>query len=68
MLYNGASSGLNNSLWDPHFDLPMVQTMLRATEEGTYMEDRDIGEMFLNFMLSKDVRPYCRVGISNDLK
>ena len=29
------------------------------------MEDRDIGEIFLNFMLSKEVRPYCGVDISN---
>ena len=29
------------------------------------MTDRDIREMFLNFMLSKDVRPYYRVDIIN---
>ena len=58
MVYNGTSSGLNNALWDPHSDLLMVQTSLRAKEEGTYMADREIGETFLNFTLSKEVRTY----------
>ena len=65
MVYNGVSSGLNNAMWDPHFALPTVRHTLMETEDGTYMADRDIGEMFLNFMLSKDVRHYCRVNISN---
>ena len=30
------------------------------------MEDRDIGEMFLNLMLRKEVMNYCGVDISND--
>ena len=29
------------------------------------MVDHDIGEMFLNFILSKEFRPYCGVNISN---
>ena len=65
MVYNGMSSGLNNALWATHSPLPMVRNTLRETEEGTYMEDRDIREMFLNFILSKDVRTYCGVDISN---
>ena len=65
MLYNVTSSGLNNALRYIHFDLPMVQTTLRVIEEGTYVADKDIGKMFLNFMLRKEVRPYCGVVISN---
>ena len=60
------SSGLNNALWDPHFDLSKFRTVLRATEEGNYTEIRYIGEMFQNFMLIKEVRTYCGVEISND--
>ena len=47
MVYNGASSGLNEVLWDPHFTLPMVRSTLRATEKGTYMEYHDIVDFFL---------------------
>ena len=47
MVYNGTLSGLNDALWAPHFDLSMVRTTLRETEEVAYMVDRDIGEIFL---------------------
>ena len=42
MVYNGTSSGLNNTLWDPHFALPTVASKLIAVEMGTYMADREI--------------------------
>ena len=58
MVYNGKLSCLNNSLWAPHSSLLAFQTTLRATYEGTYTADRYIGEIFLNYMLSKEVRPY----------
>jgi hypothetical protein len=51
MVYNTTSSGLNAYLWAPWFALPNINTLLRALEEGTFMSDLDIAEMFLNFML-----------------
>jgi hypothetical protein len=51
MVYDGLVSGLNDSLWVPQFVLPTLQTHLRSVEEGAYMTDVDIGEMFLNFVL-----------------
>ena len=65
MVYNATYSGLNEVLWDPDFASPMLRFTLRATYKGTYMLDGDIGYMFLNFVLSKEVRPYCGVKISN---
>ena len=67
MVYNFNLSGLNDSLWAPHFALLKFRTTLRATEEGTYMVDRDVRKTFLDFMLSKDGTPYCRVDIINFL-
>ena len=29
MVYNGTYSGMNTSLWDPHFELPMVRSTIR---------------------------------------
>ena len=52
MVYNGTSRGINSSLWAPNFDLPTVKSTLHAVERGTFMAYRDIGDMFLNFMLS----------------
>ena len=42
-VYNGASSGLNDVLWDNDFSLSEVRTTLKATGEGTYMADRGVG-------------------------
>jgi hypothetical protein len=33
-------------------------------EEGTYMADLDIGEMFLNFVLHSDLRALCGVDLT----
>ena len=51
LVYDGSISGLNLSIWVPHFFLPTIRTHLRAVDESTYMADVDIGEMFLNFVL-----------------
>ena len=53
MLYNGTYSGMNTSLWDPHFAPYMVGYTIRAVDKGTIMADREIGDMLLDFMLSE---------------
>ena len=40
-----------------------LSTLARLFEPGTYQMDMDIGEMFLNFPLNKDVRAYCGVNV-----
>ena len=65
MIYNVTDSGLDNSLWDPHFTLPTVVSTLRAVEKGTLMAHRYVREMFLNLMLSEEVRPICGVDVTN---
>jgi hypothetical protein len=47
MVYDASVSGLNDSIWVPRFPLPTIRTHLRAVEEGMFMADLDIGEMFL---------------------
>ena len=65
MFNNGTLSGINDALWDPHFDLPTVRNTLRATEEGKFMADRYVGEMFLNSILGKEARQYRGVDITH---
>ena len=48
-----SSSGMNTSLWDPHFALHTVGSTLCAVEKGTFMTYQYIGEMFLNSILSE---------------
>lgn len=68
MVYNGTSSGLNDAVWAPWFALPTVDTHLRSTIPNTYMCDIDLSEMFLNFMLDKDLRAYAGVDFSKLFK
>ena len=56
MVYDASVSGLNDTIWVPRFPLPTIQTHLRSVQEGTWMADLDIGEMFLNFILHSDLR------------
>ena len=64
MVYNGTSCGLNDVLWAPHFGLPIMQHTLRSLLPGYYQCDMDVGEMFLNFPLHPDVRPYSGVDVT----
>jgi hypothetical protein len=64
MVYNGTSSGLNAVLWSPNFGLPTVESTLRAVDSLTWMCDNDLGDMFLNFMLHRDVRCYVGIDLS----
>ena len=43
----------------------MVTSTLRVLKRGELVADRDIGEMFLKFTFSEEVRPFCGVVISN---
>jgi hypothetical protein len=65
LVYNGSVSGLNITLWVPCFFLPTIRTHLRAVEENTFMVDLDIGEMFLNFILHKDLLALAGVDLSH---
>jgi len=64
MVYDGTKSGLNSVLWAPWFPLPTVDSHLCAVEKDTFMGDLDIGEMFLNFMLTKKVQMHAGVDLT----
>ena len=64
MVYDGTKCGLNGSVWVPTFFMPTIQSHLRALEQGSYMCDVDIGEMFLNFMLHPKLRVLCGVDLT----
>ena len=44
--------------------MPTVVSHLRSVVAGTFMTDCDVGEMFLNFMLELDLRPYAGVDLT----
>ena len=63
--YNGIFSGLISSLSSPYFDLLTVGSKIRVVERDTFMADYNIGEIFLNFMLIKEVSSFCVVDVTN---
>jgi hypothetical protein len=64
VVFNGTSSGLNDAVYAPWFPLPTIRSLLRRVEEGTWMGDADIGEMFYNFLLDEDLRKYAGVDVT----
>jgi hypothetical protein len=61
MVYDTSISGLNDAVWVPRFVLPTINTHLRSVGPSTYMGDIDVGEMFLNLMLTEEVG--CLAGV-----
>lgn len=64
LVYNGASSGLNEVLWAPNFWLPTPDTALNLLDYNYYSVDLDLGEMFLNFPLPKALRAVSGIDLS----
>ena len=52
ILYNGTYISLNTSLWYPHLLLHTFGYTLHTVDKGSFLVDQDIGEMFLNLVLS----------------
>ena len=65
IIYNGTSRGLSSYLWAPQFALPTVGSTIWAVERGTFMADQYIGEMFLKFTLSEEIRLFYGVNTVN---
>ena len=65
MVYNGKSCDLNIAFWAPYFGLPIVKHTPRALLPGYSQCDMDVGEIFLNFPLHPDLRPFAGLGITH---
>ena len=63
IVYHAGANGLNDAIWVPSFWLPGTNSLLRIVNCETYMEDRDIGEMFLNYQLHHSIRKFAGVDV-----
>ena len=63
VVFHAGANGLNDCVWAPPFWLPSVDSLLRIVDESSFMEDRDVGEMFLNFELHPSVRLFAGVDV-----
>ena len=64
MVYDATKCGLNAALWTPNFFLPTIDSILRNADGNTWFGDIDLGEMFLNYWLDEELRPYAGVDVS----
>ncbi len=64
MVYDATANKLNEAVWVPTFWLPTIDTLVRNVGRDSWMTDRDVGDMFLNFQLHDKVRPYTAVDLT----
>jgi hypothetical protein len=65
MVFDGTSSGLNDTLFAPNFWLPSAKSAANVMGFGTWMADMDFGEMFHNFPMDPCVRPFAGVELGS---
>ena len=63
--HDATACRLNDSLWDPNFFLPTVDSILRNSSSSTWFGDVDLDEMLLNYPLDELIRPHAGVDVSN---
>ena len=64
MVYDATKCGLIAALWTPIFFLPTIDSILRNADEETWFGDIDLGEIFLNYWLDEELRPYAGVNVT----
>jgi hypothetical protein len=64
MVYDATANHLNECVWVPTFWLPTIDSLIRTVDRYSWMTDRDVGDMFLNFKLHWTVVPYTGVDLS----
>ena len=65
LVYNAMTNKLNECVWVPSFWLPTIDSLVRALDEDSWMTNRDVGDMFLNYQLHQTVVPYTGVDLSS---
>jgi hypothetical protein len=63
LVYNATVNRLNECVWVPMFWLPTIDRLVRALDKDSWMTNRDVGDMFLNFQLHESVIPFTGVNL-----
>jgi hypothetical protein len=64
-VYDSTANKLNKAVWVPTFWLPTIDSLLRAVSSTSWMTDRDVWDMFLNYQLHEDMRPFTGVDLTS---
>ena len=65
VVFDGTSSGLNETLWSPNFFLPSAKSASMCLSFDTWMADMDFGEFFHNFFMDPRIRPFSGVNLGS---
>ena len=65
IVYDATANGLNECVWSPPFWLPTINTLVCGLDENSWMTDRDMADMFLNFQLHSSAVPFTGVRLSS---
>jgi hypothetical protein len=65
MVYDATANklNLNDTVWAPSVWILTIDTLVRNVGRDSWMMDRDVGDMFLNYQLHEDVRLYTGVDL-----
>jgi hypothetical protein len=63
IVFHAGANQLNDCVWAPSFSLPTVNSLLRIVNDDSFMEDRDVSKMFLNFQLHPNTKKYAAVDL-----
>jgi hypothetical protein len=63
MVYNATANKLNDNVWVPLFYLSTIDSPTRAVDGPSWMTDHDVGDLFFNYQLHRDVVPYTGVDL-----
>ena len=64
IVYDGTANGLNHCVWVPSFWLPTLDSLLRVLDGRSWMTDRDVADMFLNYQLHRSLAPYTGIDLA----
>ena len=64
IVYNATANKLNEAVWVTTFWLPTIDLLVCAVGLTSWMTNRDVGDMFLNYQLHKDVRPFTGIDLT----
>ena len=65
MVYYGTSRKINDLPWSTHFSLTNFYMKTRKIQEGNYMDDIEIGDMLLNFIIHEYLIKFYGVDVTH---
>ena len=64
VVFDGTSSGLNDTLWSPNFIIPTARHAGELLNYSSWLSDMDFGEFFHNFHMDSKIRRHSGVDVS----